>query len=198
MKINVNEISGCWDLGYSLDKHSIKSEFAGHNESGHPIYNTTRSEAGEALYQLKYMENFEYSTYIAEEIFNSIVRPFFKTVKMIIPMPPSKSRERQPVFEICSDLSKIMSVNFFTNILLKKPEMSGVQIKDIEDKEEKQKLLENIFYIDDRIKNKGCWDALVIDDIFSSGASMEAACSTLRKYSKINNIYVATVTRRYG
>lgn len=195
MNINLKEINGCWDLGYSLDKHSIKSEPDGYYESGRPKYDTKRTEIGEALYQLKYRKNFEYSKYIANEIFNSVVKPFFETVKMIIPIPPSKIRERQPVFEICSDLSSLMNIKTFKEILLKNTETSEKQIKDIEDKEEKQRLLENIFYINDQIKNEGCWDALVVDDIFSSGATMEAACSTLRKYKKINKIYVVTVTR---
>lgn len=37
-------------------------------------------------------------------------------------------------------------------------------------------------------------DALVLDDLFDSGASMKAACSVLRTYAKIDKIFVAALT----
>ena len=49
MEVNVKEIYGEWDLGYSLDKHTVSSTPVGYNEFGHMQYDTTRSEAGEAL-----------------------------------------------------------------------------------------------------------------------------------------------------
>jgi hypoxanthine phosphoribosyltransferase len=39
----------------------------------------------------------------------------------------------------------------------------------------------------------GC-NALVLDDLFDSGASMEAACTVLRTYAKIDKIFIAAFT----
>jgi hypothetical protein len=35
MQINIQQIHGIWDLGYSLDKHTISSTPIGSNEWGH-------------------------------------------------------------------------------------------------------------------------------------------------------------------
>ncbi len=43
---------------------------------------------------------------------------------------------------------------------------------------------------------QGSFDALIIDDLFDTGSSLEAATNVLRNYGKIRNIYVATVTRK--
>jgi len=52
MKVNIRKLDGSWDLGYALHKHTLSSIYLGDNEYGHPQFDTTRSEPGEALYQL--------------------------------------------------------------------------------------------------------------------------------------------------
>jgi hypoxanthine phosphoribosyltransferase len=44
------------------------------------------------------------------------------------------------------------------------------------------------------ITTDGRWNVLVVDDLFDSGASMDAACAVLRKYPKVGKIYVAALT----
>lgn len=58
MKTNIQSIQGPWDLGYSLDKHTLNSVYTGDNEYGHPMFDTARSESGEVLYQLKYKNQY--------------------------------------------------------------------------------------------------------------------------------------------
>ena len=53
MKTVIRQITGSWDLGYVLDKHVLSSVYLGDNAYGHPQFDTTRSEVGEALYKLK-------------------------------------------------------------------------------------------------------------------------------------------------
>ena len=67
-------------------------------------------------------------------------------------------------------------------------------LKNLGSKDEKVAALAGRFTIKDTITNEGCWNALVVDDLFDSGASMEAVCAALRTYKKINEIYVATLT----
>jgi predicted amidophosphoribosyltransferase len=68
-------------------------------------------------------------------------------------------------------------------------------MKDIDLREDKIKALMNCFHINDQITNEGVWDALIIDDLYSSGASLSAATQALRTYSKVKNIYVAAFSR---
>ncbi len=66
MKVNLKKIAGNWSSGYALDKHVLSSEFLGHNEWGHPMFDTTRSEVGEAAYQLKYTLLIDQMTIVAK------------------------------------------------------------------------------------------------------------------------------------
>ena len=54
VEIKPKRIKGNWKDGFALDFHTVKSEYIGDDEYGHPQYNTTRSEIGELLYKLKY------------------------------------------------------------------------------------------------------------------------------------------------
>ena len=51
------------------------------------------------------------------------------------------------------------------------------------------------FHINDAISNDGQLDVLIIDDLYSSGASLSAATQTMKTYGKVKNIYVAAFTR---
>jgi hypothetical protein len=52
--MNPAEVRGAWRHGWTLDVHTISSEFLGYDQNGHPQFETTRSPLGELLYQLKY------------------------------------------------------------------------------------------------------------------------------------------------
>jgi hypothetical protein len=58
MENHIRKIIGNWDTGLVLDKHTRSSVFLGYDGLGHPQFDTTRSEVGEALYQLKYKGDF--------------------------------------------------------------------------------------------------------------------------------------------
>jgi hypothetical protein len=53
-KINPKTLRGPWAAGFALDVHTTTSTFRGHNEYGHPVFDTERSPIGELVYRLKY------------------------------------------------------------------------------------------------------------------------------------------------
>src|SRR5271156_5731203 len=118
MNVNIKKIEGNWDLGYALSKHTLSSEFTGYNEYGHPTFDTTRSEPGEALYQLKYRSDWSKVEPLAEEINKSLL-PLFNEVGLIVPMCASVPRERQPVNEVARHLGKITNIPVFENLSFK-------------------------------------------------------------------------------
>ncbi|MGL6541902.1 hypothetical protein ACSZNU_14415 [Aeromonas hydrophila] len=89
MNVNVKEISGVWDKGFSLDKHKIRSIYTGDNEHGYATFDTLRTDIGEALYQLKYQSDFTQCNIIAQSIKDHIF-PLLPFVSFIVAMPPSK------------------------------------------------------------------------------------------------------------
>lgn len=192
MEVNVQPIYGNWDSGYSLDKHVLSSVYTGDSQWGHPEFDTTRSEVGEALYQLKYRSDYSQIPIIALQMHDSL-SGYFSTASLIIPMPPSKSRARQPVSELARQLAQKMEIPCYESLLVKTS--STPQMKDIESREEKVETLIRAFSVNDQLGNN-LYDALIVDDLFDSGSSLEAATAVLRGYSKMRNIYVATVTRK--
>lgn len=194
MQINLKKIEGNWDAGYALDKHMLRSTFLGNDEYGHPRFDNQRTEAGEAVYQLKYQQDWAQVQPLADAITDHIV-PRFGQIGLVIPVPASKTRAKQPVYEVARAIAKKMKVKSFEGIVAKAVvEGANVALKDLTTREEKVAALAGKFIIKDQITNKGCWNALVVDDLFDSGASMEAVCATLHTYDKIGKIFVATMT----
>lgn len=194
MQNNVRKISGNWDAGFALDKHSLHSEYIGDDAYGHPQFDTTRTEVGEALFRLKYRNDYSKVEVLAADVVDNLV-PRFSKIGFIVPMPPSYPRKRQPVVEIARAVGQLLGVPMFDNLLVKRPAASGTQqVKNLQGREAKVAALKGRFAIDPVITNKGRWNVLLLDDLFDSGASMEAACATLQTYEKVNRIYVAAIT----
>ena len=193
MKVAIREISGNWDKGFVLDKHTVSSTCVGHTPNGHPIFETTRTEVGEAAYQLKYRSDWNQVRPLAQQLADSIY-PLFSKVGFIVPMPASSSRTRQPVTEVARALSEIVSIPVFEELLLKKP--NGKSLKDLATKEEKIAAIGDSFNVQDQISSEGQWNVLLVDDLFHTGASAQEASKALRTYGKVNKIYVAVLTWR--
>ncbi|MGO6677318.1 ComF family protein [Rhizobium leguminosarum] len=193
MKVAVKNLSGPWSGGYALDKHKISSTFTGYNEYGHATFATLRTDAGEAVFRLKYRSDWTQAGLLAAAVYEHIV-PKFPQIGLVIPMPASQTRARQPVDAVGEELAKLMNVNSVAGIIVKAPSTTGNKLKDLGTKQEKDAELAGRFSINDAIAAQGKWNALLIDDLFDSGASMEAATIALKTYSKIAGVYVAALT----
>lgn len=88
MQVQIRKLEGSWDLGYALHKHTLSSVYLGDDEYGHPRFDTTRSEPGEALYQLKYRADSNQVQPLAAQVQQSLL-PLFGKIGLIIPMPAS-------------------------------------------------------------------------------------------------------------
>jgi predicted amidophosphoribosyltransferase len=194
MKVQLKTLEGSWDAGYALNKHTLSSDFIGNNEFGHAMFDTKRSEPGEALFQLKYRNDWSQVGPLAVQIKESLL-PMFKKVGLIVPMPSSTTRARQPVDEIAKELGRIADIPVFNDIIIKAPAPQGSpQLKNLNTRQEKDDALNGRFSINPTIKNEGCWNALLLDDLFDTGATMDAVAKTLKAYKKIGSVYAASIT----
>jgi predicted amidophosphoribosyltransferase len=107
-------------------------------------------------------------------------------------MPASNIRQRQPVTEVALALGRIIGRPVFSDLLRKAA--TGKSLKDLHSKAEEVAAIGNSFSVNDEITTDGRWNVLVVDDLFDSGASMDAACAVLREYPKVGKIYVAALT----
>lgn len=149
---------------------------------------------GEALYNLKYKSDFTQIEPLANAISTQIC-PRLGKISFVIPVPPSKSRQRQPVVELAQVVAKNLDKKFTDQLLLKADAVG--QIKNMTSKQEKAAHLAGKLLLNDFL-NQGRWNVLLVDDIYASGASLEAACAMLRTSPKINEIFVAVVSRTRG
>ena len=194
MAVNLRKIEGNWDAGYALDKHIVSSVYTGDNQAGYPTFDTTRTPAGEAVFQLKYRSDWSQAAGLAAVVAGAVV-PLLGKVGLIVPMPASTPRSRQPVTEVALELAKLLGVKVFSDLLVKNAIPTANQsLKNMKNKEEKEAALAGRFSIKDEISNDGKWNVILLDDLFDTGASMEAACSALRSYAKIKNIYAVALT----
>lgn len=194
MTVNLRKIEGNWDLGYALDKHIISSVYTGDNQAGYPTFDTTRTPVGEAVFQLKYRFDWSQAAGLAAVVAGAVV-PLLGKVGLIVPMPASTPRSRQPVMEVALELAKLLGVKVFSDLLVKNAIPTANQsLKNMKSKEEKEAALVGRFSIKDEIINDGRWNVILLDDLFDTGASMEAASSALRAYAKVKNIYAVALT----
>ena len=184
------KIKGNWEKGLAFDLHILASTYLGPNEYGHAQYDNTRSEIGELIYQLKYRNDLSAALKIVE-----LLKALSGIEKFdaIIPVPSSKkNRPYQPVDEIAKALGAQRRVEVLVGFLDNKT--GGAELKNVVDPAKKTALLEGAITIaDDRdISGKRI---LLLDDLYDSGATLNACCSVLRKNTKIGEIYVLTMTK---
>lgn len=189
VKVCLKALDGIWTRGVALDKHKVRSIYTGDNEFGRPQFETERTEIGEALFQLKYRQAWSQVPALADALHEHAVSSF-EQIDFVVPMPPSTHRARQPVTELARAVAKLTGVPCIENLLTSK---AGPSLKDENDREKKLALLAGRLAVNDVLPD-GKSNLLLIDDLFDTGATLEAACSILRTYSKVEEIYIATLT----
>jgi len=184
---NPTPIKGNWKAGWALDLHTIKSIPLGDGK-----FDTTYTETGKALNELKYHQNYTQIERLANEVVvflrTRLVLPY---INVIIPTPPSKDRDIQPVEEIAKLVSQSLNIPIDTNYIVKTKNTN--ELKGVDDPLEREKLLTDAFSLQDlRYQNK---KILLFDDLFRSGSTLKELTKTLYYNGKVNNVYIVTLTK---
>lgn len=183
------EIEGKWRKGYAFDLHTVASTYLGPDEYGHNRFENTRSEIGELVYQLKY-QNDKAAVAKIIDLLNGIKG--IDKFDAIIPAPSSnKARAYQPVDEIAKALGADRNVPVLVGFLDK---AGGAQLKNVDDPEERQKLLEGSITMAGTQNITGK-NVLLVDDLYRSGATLNACCAVLLDAAKVASVCVLTMTK---
>ena len=183
------EIHGRWRKGYAFDLHTVASTYLAPDEFGHDRFENARSEMGNLVYRLKYQND---RTVVPRIVGLLDGIRGIEEFGAIIPVPSSrKARPYQPVDEITKALGVRRNVPVLAGFLAK---AVGDQVKNVDDPEERRLLLEGSIVIAGRETIAGR-HVLLVDDLYRSGATLDACCSVLLDHAKVASVCVLTMTR---
>jgi competence protein ComFC len=187
--INPKKLTGNWHSGVALDIHTISSTYLGVNEHGHEIYDNKRSELGGLLYRLKYRGDMS----AAREIIDTAsiyLKPHLSKFDLIVPVPPSGTCAIQPVITVAKGIGKKTGLPVVECVITTRP---ATPLKDVLDPAKRKELLEGLYAVD-ATKTAGK-NVLLFDDLFRSGATMNAITDLLLKDGKAASVRVLAITR---
>lgn len=188
--IHPTNIPGRWIAGFALDYHTLSSDFIGHDEYGHPMFDTKRSELGDLLYRLKYGADGA----VIEEIVGAataFLRSWNPSVNLIVPVPPSRVRRLQPVSELAGAIGKNLGLPVRSDVVTRVKTVP--QLKDVFEYDARVKLLQGVHSAKlDIAEGKRI---LLFDDLFRSGATMNSITETLYQDGKASEVFALTITR---
>lgn len=182
-------IRGAWKAGYVLDYHSSSSVFVGHDAYGHPRWETSRTPVGDLLYRLKYRRDpaaLEQLLAVAADFIRSWAPP----VEAVVPVPPSKPRASQPVRLLSEGLAKHLALPLL-DVVAKTARAQ--QVKDVFDYHARLTLLDGAHHLTSHdARGKAL---LLVDDLFRSGATLNAVTSLLLDAGRARAVYAFCPTR---
>jgi predicted amidophosphoribosyltransferase len=195
LKIDPKWIPGRWRYGVSLDAHTLRSDFIGHDEFGHAQFDTERSEIGERLYRLKYSNDSSCIDDIADTSAAYLRQlsdpPFCVAPTLLIPVPPSRQRANQPLFLLASAIAQRLQIPVTLSAVTRTKALP--ELKGVNEYASRLDLLRDAHSVD-RTQTAGA-SVLLLDDLFRSGATVNAVASGLLDMGGVRDIFVLTITR---
>ena len=184
------KIEGNWNKGIAFDQHTLSSTYLGLDQFGHDQWENTRSEMGELVYQLKYQRD----SSVVQKIVELLDRiKGIEEMDLIVPIPPTDStRAFQPVSLIATALGTRRNVEVILDLLQK--QAGGAQLKNVDDPEERQRLLRDSMGLSQGHDIFGK-KILLVDDLYRSGATLSVATELLIDQGRAQGVSVLTMTK---
>lgn len=188
---NPKKISGAWRQGFALDWHTLSSQMVGHDQFGNPVYDTQRTEIGELLFRLKY-RGFQGAVAQIGDAAERFMRSWAPRIDLLVPVPPSsEKRVRQPVIVLARELSQRLQIELCEGCVRKVK--STAELKNVLEYTRRLDILRDAFEVErKRVENR---NILLFDDLYRSGATLNAITQALYNLGKANLVYVLTITK---
>jgi len=189
MNLNPQRVAGSWDEGFTLDRHVQSSEYLGENEYGHPQFETTRTELGELLFRLKYRSDQAAVAPIAQAAAD-FVKKWNPHVDVIVPVPPSKARQIQPLVQITEKVGGLLHLPVETTSVRKvkaMPELKNLGHSDRVDAVAGAHAVDHQAFVGRRV--------LLLDDLYQTGATLNAIGRLLKESGGASSVFALALTR---
>ena len=179
---------GNWKAGWALDLHTISSQI---RPDG--TFDNQYTNIGYALNRLKYHNDYEQLPFLIEQMTSFLkTRMVLPYINVIFPVPASKQREIQPVYEIAKGVAHKLNKPIDFSFIRKVKNTS--ELKSLQDLNERKSSLSGAFEITDvnYYRNK---KILLIDDLVRAGSTLNEIASVLYQNAGVQNVYVVTLTK---
>lgn len=159
------------------------------------LYFRKKGIAQHLMHNLKYKNQQEIGAFLGDIFSKNVLDlPIFNNIDVIIPMPLHKKRLHErgynQVTTFCEALEKNLAIPIIDDVLVKSINLKSQIQKSKENRLETNK---NVFSIEKAHKIEGK-HILLIDDIFTTGATIEACA---KEILKIKNTRISIVTMAY-
>ena len=188
--IQPTRIPGRWIEGYALDLHTEVSRHVGDDDRGHPLFETARTPVGDLLYRLKYRGD----TSAAHDLVGvaaDFVRQWSPPVNLLVPVPASRDRARQPVALLASALAQELRIELCLDCVHR----TGIspELKNVRDRRERIEAVLDAYAVDRaRIEGRSI---LLFDDLYRSGTTTRSVTEALYGSGAAAAVYGLTLTR---
>ena len=187
---NPVKIEGQWKEGFALDVHTLASDYLGDDEFGRPTFRTTRTALGELLYRLKYQGDASAVDGIVEAA-STFVRSWNPGAEVIVPVPPTRAtRPHQPVVTLATAVGARLGLSVLSECVRLRKEIP--ELKDVFDLDARLRLLEGAHEVEPT--GVAGRRVLLFDDLFRSGATMNAITKSLRAAGAAE-VFALAITR---
>jgi predicted amidophosphoribosyltransferase len=191
IEIHPRRLRGPWDAGFALDIHTVRSNYLGNDQYGHPRFDTKRSPIGELLYRLKYKRDQTTIEPIVEAIVGFLGTQH-SPIDAIVPVPPSNVRTNQPVTLIVAALSKRLQIPVCAECITKTKKTT--QLKDLTEYHKRVEALEGAFSVSpEHTQGKSL---LLFDDLHGSGVTASEIVKVLKGPGGAKAVYFLTLTTK--
>jgi predicted amidophosphoribosyltransferase len=143
------------------------------------------------LYRLKYRSDVSVAALLAHAA-AEFVQSRSWGVQVIVPVPPTRAdRPQQPVLLVAAALGELLGLPVREHAVIKAKDTP--QLKDVFDYNERLSLLEGAFEVDPSA-TRGL-KVLLFDDLYRSGATMNAVASALYDAGGASDVFALAATR---
>ncbi len=188
LKIEPYKLVGNWSEGFALDLHSLGSIPIGESQGGHMQFDTTYTEVGKRINQLKY-KNIKSGVNELVESAVKFIEERNWDIDIIIPVAPSITRNEQPVVLLAEKVGEALNIPLSMEAIKKVKETPP--LKNIPNSQRSEHLAGAYqVLIEETIEQR----VLLFDDIYDSGATLRTICDCLIG-GQPEKIFVLTFTK---